>query len=84
MSRVLKYQIREGPIELPVGAKVVCVAMQRNEPCLWALVSAPGTVTESREFKVVGTGSSNIDDTDLYVGTIFDGPFVWHIFEVNK
>jgi hypothetical protein len=39
-------------------------------------------MVEERRFVVVGTGSE-IDDNMVYVGTMFEEPFVWHVMELK-
>lgn len=80
--RILKFmlQIRDGeqPLPIPVGSRVVAVAMQRGFVCLWAVVTSE--IHDERRFEVFGTGHKARGE---YVGTAFDGPnFVWHVFEV--
>lgn len=75
-------------IQMPEGAKVLCVQVQNETPCIWAKVD-PGTKVpvEVREFRVYGTGH-NIDESEAleYVGTfqLLGGSFVGHLFEVKR
>jgi hypothetical protein len=75
---------------MPVEAVVVAVGRQNpGHICLWAIVDT-GAKTEQREFYVRGTGhplsqKDNGDATEeMYVGAVFDGPFVWHVFDPRK
>lgn len=69
-------------IQMPIGAKILCVQMQANTPCLWAVVNETG-MKESRTFCMYGTGSP-VGETQNYVGTIqtYSG-LVFHIFETT-
>lgn len=71
-------------IEMPKGAKVLRVDLQA-QPCVWALVN-PESEKVRRVFYIFGTGHSlGPRANDLqYIGTFFEGPFVWHVFEEKK
>ena len=68
-------------LTMPEGAIIVAVGTQNpNKICLWAIVD-PEADTEPRRFYVRGTGHPfPASLADKYVGTAFDGPFVWHVF----
>ena len=71
--RIFKYpvEIRDHfGLDLPRGARVLSVQVQRDEPMMWALVD-PDAPSERAMFRVIGTGHP-IDDppeTLDYVGT---------------
>jgi len=74
-------------ISMDAFSEILKVGVQRHqEICLWAAVPGSGQVHQ-QTFKVVGTGHP-IDSEDIYdigsqyIGTVFDGPFVWHVFKV--
>lgn len=81
MKIVWKFPLGMGPnkIDMPIGAKVVDVAMQGGFPHLWVEVQDPEKV-ERRLFEVFGTGHPIPDEYD-HVGTFHDPPFVWHVYE---
>lgn len=66
--------------ELPVGAKLLSVAMQNDAIMLWAEVKSDARRT-TRRVTVVGTGwdMQHLGDA-IFVGTVIQGPFVWHVF----
>jgi hypothetical protein len=74
-------------LSLPKGAQILRVAMQDREPTIWALVD-PSTPLETVELRVFGTGFQT-DATEFenlhhrlhYLGTVDDGPLVWHVFQ---
>jgi hypothetical protein len=79
-----KYLV--GPIvELPTGAEILTLDVQNGLPMIWALVDTDKGI-DPKEFRVVGTGESLPPDTnrDTYIGTWQLGPFVWHLFEVQR
>lgn len=90
--RIWKYSLTvtdQSSIEMQAGATILKVratpnTLQPYELDLWALVD-PEAPTVIRHFRIVGTGHP-IPDLDVleYVGTTFDKPFVWHVFEVPK
>lgn len=84
MRQIWKYSLSGSSalLEMPAGAQVLCVQMQRGQPMLWALVDTDQPKTE-RQFVIVGTGHVVDDDDEAhhYIGTAQYGAFVWHIFE---
>ena len=67
------------PVSIPVGAQLLDVQMQGDQPCLWALVD-----TESPRITLVvriyGTGHEIRDDPGLYLGTFQERTLVFHVF----
>ncbi|MBU2634917.1 hypothetical protein KJ841_00375 [Patescibacteria group bacterium] len=74
-------------LDLPEGAKILTVQEQHGEPQIWALVN-PGSPTETRNFRLAGTGHPIKGDKELlnYVGTfqLAGGSFIGHLFELRK
>lgn len=72
----------EFTVEMPRGAKVLSVGVQREVVCLWVLVDTDNPKDE-RTFLIWGTGHSIDSDTGTYIGTVIlqDGAIVWHVFE---
>jgi len=89
VKSIWKFQFRihdRVDIEMPVGARVLAVQMQNDQPCLWALVD-PKAVKESRVFRVFGTGHPVPDGLPMdFVGTfqMAGGALVWHLFESRE
>jgi hypothetical protein len=85
MKVVYKYPIPEGKntLTLPKGAKVVHVGTQHHVPMLWIEHQEPfeGQETEVVAYQTFGTGHG-IPDFAGFLGTIFEGPFVWHFYQV--
>ncbi len=77
-------------VEMPKGARILHVAGQRENLCIWALVDTDH-LGELHHFRVYPTGAalpedfkegpSFTEDGDRYIGTAHCGPFVWHVFE---
>lgn len=70
------------------GEEASHVAMQDGKLMLWTKVHDCGD-EETRKFVVRGTGddirSSRVAPqfvTYRHVGTVLDGPYVWHVFEI--
>ena len=89
MLRVCNYTISVGDyfsLDLPVGAKILTVQVQRDEPQIWALVD-PGQRSKVRHnFRGVRTGHDIKEDSDslIYIGTfqLTGGNFISHLFEI--
>lgn len=72
-------------IKMPIGAEILTVQTQNEEPCLWALVD-PKAETESRYIEIFGTGHKVCYDMGVsrkYISTfqMGDGRLVFHVFE---
>lgn len=88
MKTIHKFQV---PVEdfvkvaMPLNAQVLCVQLQHDVPCIWALVE-DDHATEIRCFRWQGTGNSAVGcKAEDYVGTVqeFGGTLVWHLFEAR-
>jgi len=84
---IYKYELHVGAataIVMPAGAIVLTVQMQGNRLVMWALLDATLPLTETRTFRVVGTGHPIPDIAQLhYLGTAQMHGFglVWHVYE---
>lgn len=78
-------------IVMSEGAQILSVAVQgagrsvydKGDICLWAMVDT-SKASERRHIEIIGTGNPVPDDKGLdrkFIGTVQQGPFVWHIFE---
>ena len=85
MSQIWKFEL--GPsaeVEMPVGAEILSVKVQRGRACMWALVDTLAK-TEIRKFELVGTGCTIPEDMNLrFIDTFMmeEETFVLHLFEV--
>ena len=86
MSRIYKYPLQlteQQKINMPTGAKVIHVAVQREAICLWAIVD-PDQPVESRSFGILGTGQPDFNPKEMrhLVSVLMsDVTFGWHVFE---
>ena len=85
MRVIYKYELSK-TIELPINSQVLKAGIQKGDMYIWVLIDGTETKTSQRNFEILGTGHSFEFDylTHTYIDSIFDGPFVWHIWEVNK
>lgn len=69
-------------IEMPQGAQILTVQLQKGVPCLWAVVN-PDAPKELRLFEIVGTGHPMRLGSMQYVGTfqLYVDELVFHVFE---
>lgn len=87
MKAVWKQPLNHGVTDFfsPVGAKPLAVALQGDQIMLWQLVDTEAAKV-GRRYMVAGTGHP-LPDAILpsdYVGTVQQGPFVWHVFNVTN
>ena len=74
-------------LNLPKGAKILKVALQRDIACLWALVD-PLAPLEPRTFRMAGTGHPITEAVESlnYIDSFMmqNGALVFHVFEVKE
>jgi hypothetical protein len=87
MNTIFKYPFHtedQIDLQMPKGAKVLCVQLQAQVPCIWALVDTDQPL-EMRSFLVYGTGHQLLPEAfeKTYIGTYqeFQGALVFHVFE---
>jgi hypothetical protein len=79
-----KYPLEVGTkvsIQLPAKARVVKAGMQGGQPHIWVLKEPVTFVPVIRTFEVFGTGWP-VPADGVYIDTVFQGAYVWHVFEV--
>jgi len=89
IEKVFKYTIPVADIfeiEMPQKSSILTVQEQYGQPHIWALCN-PDAPTETRAFRLVGTGHPIRYDVGIdyiYIGTfqLQRGSFVGHLFEV--
>ena len=71
---------------MPIGSEVVTVAAQGQSICVWAVVDTEQGVYEERKFHVYGTGHELPENHEdhIYIGTVFIGHLVFHVYEGKK
>jgi len=69
-------------IKMPVGAEILTVQVQNDEPYLWARVDTDA-FAGSRQIAIHGTGHELSALTRKYIGTyqLSGGALVFHVFE---
>lgn len=74
----------ESWIEMPVGARILHVGVQDDQPWIWALCAPEAAQgrTGKRLIYVRGTGHELGDAPSEHLGTfmLYDGRFVGHVF----
>lgn len=71
---------------LPSGARVLTVATENGQPCVWLEVDTTGGQREERTFVGHGTGHP-IPSGETYLGTahdVDDAGLVFHIYERDR
>ena len=81
---VYKYQLQVADvqrIDLPVGAQVLRIELQRGMVALWAVVD-PSASSEERTVHCIGTGHRFTTGSADYIGTVqlHGGSLVFHYF----
>ena len=71
-------------VVLPLGAQILCIKMQNDELCMWALVDPDQTYNEVVKIRCAGTGHEITEDVE-YIDTVMllDGELVFHFFKVK-
>jgi hypothetical protein len=88
--RIYKYQLSIQPgyqvLDLPASAKILKVDIQPSGKAIafWAMVDVKNYLQLPRKFIVCATGYSEVDPDWIYLDTVFDTQYVWHVFEISK
>lgn len=87
---IFKYALKinyQNIIEMPIGAKCLCVKLQNDEPMIWAIVNE-SSEKEEHFFEFLATGQQFENDCSSrreYIGTIqLNNGLVFHLFEIIK
>lgn len=90
MKAIWKYPLiltGEQNVTMPVESKILSVINQAGgNIVLYALVNTGNVSRVVREIVIVGTGNPFPEDEEnlVFIGTVEQGYFVWHIFERIK
>lgn len=89
MKAIWKFPIELEDVQtvpLPYESEILCVQMQGDQPCLWALVD-PSQKPVGREIRIFGTGHNVLHSitSDHYIGTfqMRGGSLVFHVFDTT-
>jgi hypothetical protein len=83
VETIFKYRLanqEEQFVEMPASAQILCVQMQGGLPCLWAQQPRDAALA-SRRILIIDTGWDLPESATRYIGTVQNGPLVWHIYE---
>ncbi len=69
-------------IDMPIGAEILLVECQNQQPCIWAKVDNKAK-TEKRMFVITGTGHE-VPGHCKHVASFQQGMFVWHLWEIDR
>ena len=87
-ATVWKYALKataQQLVSIPQGAKLLHVAEQHGELCLWAHVD-PSQSVEDRGIAIIGTGHNAPDPGQMdHVGSVLmhGGALVFHVFDAG-
>lgn len=82
MRTIWKYELRiadEQKVRMPQGSRILSVGNQNGTICIWALVHSDSPLSD-RKIRMYGTGYPCYESSGNFVGTVQDGPLVWHVF----
>jgi hypothetical protein len=87
MQKIFKYPLEcenEQIVDLPAGAKILCVGNQNRSVYMWVIADVHETNIQHRKIIVVGIGNNlpYADYERVYLGTITVEVYVFHIFEI--
>ena len=82
---IWKYPLKveaQQSIEMPIGAEILCVQMQGEQPFLWAKVTPNGWPIK-KTIVIHPTGHEFEEYPGRYIGTfqMQGGLYVWHVYE---
>ncbi len=84
MKTIWKYQLdpteKHQDIQMPRNSSILDVQVQDGELVFWALVYTQ-TPMKEHQFLLVDTGEEMPEGPSTYIGTVQDGPTVYHLFE---
>lgn len=87
MKKIYKYKIpADGLIEIPEGGVILKCLPQNGFLCAWVMFFPNDrdlNPTEEVKIMVYGTGHE-IPSKAKYINTYFEGPFVWHVHELER
>lgn len=67
-------------LHLPSSAKPLSAQLQGDQLCLWAEVEDEWNPGKEVVISIVGTGHPIPPGAVNYLGTVQQGPFVWHVY----
>lgn len=86
MRTIHKFQagLGETTVSMPKDARILPTLRQGDSHILfWAIIPDTSAPKVYRRFVVVGTGEQLPPGGLDYIGTVFQGPLVWHLLELT-
>ena len=83
MRTIYKYEFQidnNFTLILPDDHEILKVGTQSGVPCMWIMIDDLDKIHKT-SFSIYGNGHKIEDPIKKYIGTIFRGPLVWHIFK---
>lgn len=85
--QILRYQVSshqslQADVVMPGRATVKAVSIQSREIMVWVETVDEKDENITRTFRTLPTGG-DIPKVGIYLGTVFDGPYAWHIYEIT-
>ncbi len=88
MKKIWKFAFHPAGLQninMPANTRILSVGVRNDIITLWGLVD-PEEKTVNRQFAVRGTGHpvDEVVENAVFIGTVFVGIFVWHIFDCGE
>jgi len=85
MNTIHKYSMISDVaiIDMPQGAKILSVGVQRTEIVIWAQVNTDNP-TVTHRFIAFNTGEACGAIPEQFIGTVTVGSIVWHVYDEGE
>jgi hypothetical protein len=85
MKKIYKYTMEADDtatpfVTMPIDAVVLTTGVQDGNFVAWAEVNPDEKILQIYHFCIVHTGGS-IPNSSVYINTILDRQFVWHVYQ---
>ena len=81
MRIIYKVHVTESPVYLPASAQILDIGMQDYKVILWYSFENHEEHTVEHLFRAIPTGGFVPGEDFIYMKTIIDGVYVWHIYK---
>lgn len=81
-KKIWKYELEVRGMQeqwIPEGAQVLTLAVQHGRIFAWIMVD-PDAEVRPWVFEIYGTGHAIPEGQRMFLGTVFQNQFVWHVF----
>jgi hypothetical protein len=79
MKTIYKYSINDS-VPVPEHFKVLTAAFQGGDPYIWIELDPNREAKMQVQFSIFGTGGELPENPGIYLNTVFQNEFVWHIY----